>query len=281
MNSTSEAHDRRGVARWGLSFLLMAAAHVASVVVLSRHTAIPPMPAEPPAVLLDLEPWPEPMAESAPEPPVPEPLAAQRELAPPPLEPLPREVQPPPEPAPPRPELPSPELPSPELPSPELPPPESPALPAPTAAPVRPLSPPRPPSPHPPRTPVIPRVAPAEQSAPSPAPRPSAPAPATSREAVAAATSSWQGRLQAHLTRFKRYPAEAQMRRQEGTSMLRFTMTRDGRVLSFGLASSSGHEALDREALSLLDRAQPLPPLPPEVSQATIELVVPLRFQLR
>jgi protein TonB len=87
--------------------------------------------------------------------------------------------------------------------------------------------------------------------------------------------------LQAHLARFKRYPAEAQMRRQEGTPMLRFTMTRDGRVLSFGLASSSGHEALDREALSLLDRAQPLPPLPPEVSQATIELVVPLRFQLR
>ena len=63
--------------------------------------------------------------------------------------------------------------------------------------------------------------------------------------------------------------------------MLRFTMTRDGRVLSFGLANSSGHELLDQEALGLMQRAQPLPPLPPEVPQGTIQLVVPLRFQLR
>jgi protein TonB len=98
---------------------------------------------------------------------------------------------------------------------------------------------------------------------------------------VAAATTSWQIRLQAHLARFKGYPPEAQMRHQEGTSMLRFTMTRDGRVLSFGLANSSGHDLLDQEALSLMERAQPLPPLPPEVSQGTIQLVVPLRFQLR
>ena len=110
---------------------------------------------------------------------------------------------------------------------------------------------------------------------------PVAPAPSVSRETVAAATTSWQSRLQAHLARFKRYPPEAQMRRQEGTPLLRFTMTRDGRVLSFGLANSSGHEALDREALSLMERAQPLPTLPPEVPQSTIQLVVPLRFQLR
>jgi protein TonB len=38
---------------------------------------------------------------------------------------------------------------------------------------------------------------------------------------------------------------------------------------------------LDAEALALVQRAQPLPPLPPEMEQATIELVVPLRFQLR
>ncbi len=91
----------------------------------------------------------------------------------------------------------------------------------------------------------------------------------------------WESTLVAHIERFKRYPAEAQMRHQEGTPMLRFTMTRDGRVLSFGLANSSGHELLDQEAMSLMERAQPLPPLPPEVPQATIQLVVPLRFQLR
>jgi protein TonB len=92
---------------------------------------------------------------------------------------------------------------------------------------------------------------------------------------------NWQGRLQAHLSRFRRYPTEAQMRRQEGTPMARITMTRAGVVLAVRLEQSSGHALLDAEALALVQRAQPLPPLPPEMEQATIELVVPLRFQLR
>jgi protein TonB len=135
----------------------------------------------------------------------------------------------------------------------------------------------QPPRPRPVVTqPVVqpPRPAPPVAAAP-------APAPAVSREAIAAATSSWQSRLQAHLARFKRYPPEAQMRHQEGTPLLRFTMTRGGRVLSFRLERSSGHDVLDREAMGLLERAQPLPALPAEVQRETIELVVPLRFQIR
>ena len=205
-------------------------------------------------------PRPEPVVEPAPELPVPlpEPAAAEPVPEPPPAEPVPPEVMPPPEPEPPRPTPPSLELP---------PPPASPPPP-----------PPRPPRPRPPTVHAIappPRVAP-----PAPVAAAPVPAPAISREAVAASTTSWQGRLQAHLARFKRYPAEARMSQQEGTTLLRFTMTRDGRVLSFGLAASSGHAALDREALSLIERAQPLPSLPPEVPQGTIQLVVPLRFQL-
>ena len=105
-----------------------------------------------------------------------------------------------------------------------------------------------------------------------------APAPAASSPAAAA---NWQSRLLAHLTRFKRYPPAAQMRREQGVALLRFNMTPGGEVLSFRLERCSGHAALDQETLELIRRAQPLPALPPEMRQQPIELVVPLRYELR
>ena len=255
--------DRRTATRWGLSFAVVLAAHAALVLVLLRHGTAPAPTVEPPAVLLDLTPRPEPEPVAEPEPPAPEPPPVAEAEPPPPEPPPVLEPEPPP---------PEPEPPPPPPQTLELPPPPKPAPPPP---------PPRPQPPKP-RPPVVQPVAPVPRPAPPvPAPAPVAPAPSVSRETVAAATTSWQSRLQAHLARFKRYPPEAQMRRHEGTPMLRFSMTRDGRVLSFGLAGSSGHELLDQEALSLIQRAQPLPPLPPEVPQSTIQLVVPLRFQLR
>jgi periplasmic protein TonB len=46
-------------------------------------------------------------------------------------------------------------------------------------------------------------------------------------------------------------------------------------------ASSSGHTLLDQETLELIRPAQPLPALPSEMGQQPIELVVPLRCELR
>jgi protein TonB len=239
-------------ARWGLCFALVLAAHAAAVLVLMRHADMPMPLEEPPAVMLDLTPRPEQAAE--PEPPASEPPPVAETEPPPPEDIQPARPDPAPPPPPPR--------------TLELPPP--------------PKTLPPPPRVTRPRPPVTQPVAPVTRPAlPMLVQAPAPSVPAVSREAVAAATTSWQSRLQAYLARFKRYPAEAQMRHQEGTPLLRFTMTRDGRVLSYGLANSSGHEALDREALDLMQRAQPLPPLPPEVPQATIQLVVPLRFQLR
>ena len=67
----------------------------------------------------------------------------------------------------------------------------------------------------------------------------------------------------------------------DALAMLRFSMTRAGVVMSFRLERSSGHRALDQETLDLIQRAQPLPALPPEVAQEVIELVVRVRFELR
>jgi protein TonB len=110
----------------------------------------------------------------------------------------------------------------------------------------------------------------------TPAPPP-APKPALS----ASDQVAFAARLFAHLNRFKRYPEGAKLRHQEGVVSLRFTMDRNGRVLTFDIAKSSGSAALDAEARELIQRAQPLPPLPAEFGRDSLDLVVPVEFSLR
>lgn len=113
-----------------------------------------------------------------------------------------------------------------------------------------------------------------------PAPETTAPSsrPAPPAASAAASAQTWQGRLLAHLESRKRYPAEARARRLQGVANVRFTMDRQGRVLSAAVERSSGHAALDREALALLQRAQPLPPPPLETLGERITLTVPVEF---
>lgn len=87
--------------------------------------------------------------------------------------------------------------------------------------------------------------------------------------------------LLAWLQKHKEYPRAAQRRRQQGTALLYFEMDRSGNVHRFEIRKSSGHVMLDREVVALLQRAAPLPPPPPEVRGARIELVVPVQFFLR
>jgi len=110
------------------------------------------------------------------------------------------------------------------------------------------------------------------------------PTPAPAPQAAALppnAMRNWEGEVMARLDRFKRYPRRAQLRRQEGVVYLRFTVARNGDVLSYALQRSSGIEALDEETLTLIERAKPLPPPPAEAVRDKIELVVPVRYVLR
>lgn len=96
------------------------------------------------------------------------------------------------------------------------------------------------------------------------------------------AAQTWEGRLLAHLEHFKRYPPLAQRRHQEDVVYLRFTMDRDGKVLASKIQRSQGYMALDEEAGTLLQRAAPLPPPPPEMLRGDrVELVVPVEFFMR
>ncbi len=85
------------------------------------------------------------------------------------------------------------------------------------------------------------------------------------------------GRLQ----RAKRYPDGARERDEQGVATVTFSMDRSGHVLSASLARSSGSTALDEEAVAMVRRAEPLPPVPADIAGATIKLTLPVAFSLR
>ena len=108
------------------------------------------------------------------------------------------------------------------------------------------------------------------------APEVSAKAGAVVEDAVALVT--WRATLAAHVQRFKRYPAEAVGRHMHGTTMVRFTIDRKGAVVSAEIVSRSGIEVLDRESLSLIARAAPLPPPPHRIVGTHFTFTIPVRF---
>jgi len=117
-------------------------------------------------------------------------------------------------------------------------------------------------------------------AAPEHADRAAAPMPgASSRDSDA--LPNWRSQLVSRLERYKRYPSEAQSRGEGGVAQLAFSIDRSGGVHNARIVRSSGSSLLDRETLALVERAQPLPPPPPEVSGMQIAVVVPIRYNAR
>lgn len=92
---------------------------------------------------------------------------------------------------------------------------------------------------------------------------------------------SWRDTVVVKLQRAKRYPASAASRREEGSVTLGVRIDRRGALVSHRIIRGSGNSAFDEEALAIAQRAQPFPPFPGEMTQAYVDLVVPLRFSLR
>lgn len=92
------------------------------------------------------------------------------------------------------------------------------------------------------------------------------------------ARENWQHRLHAHLAQYKQYPSQARRRAQEGSPKIAFTMSKNGQVLDVWLVQSSGAESLDRAAVQLIHRAEPLPALPAEIEEEQLTLTVPINY---
>ncbi|MBR0960663.1 TonB family protein [Bradyrhizobium japonicum] len=83
---------------------------------------------------------------------------------------------------------------------------------------------------------------------------------------ASSAAVKFQQALLRHVSRYQRYPNAARAVHLEGKVVdTQFAMARDGTLLGIWVRTSSGHLLLDKEAIETIRRAQPLPPIPPEL----------------
>jgi len=273
-----EFDERAAMARWSASAAIIVAVHAALIALgVAWYTHAPPPGVALPTIMIDLAP------PSAPSSPSVQPLDL-------PPGPEMREADPPP-PPPPKQETIQEQLTP-------TPPQDNPVVEAPPEQQAQP-SPPKPEpakivpdqlkpvavKPKPVRTevkkPVDAPPAPRTSAAPKAERQASLTSPSTMGATSAAALASYNQLVAAHLQRFKQYPSGARAAGEQGTSRLSFTLGRSGQVLGSRLAGSSGHAALDGETLAMVRRAQPFPPMPPEMKQASMSFSIPVQFSIR
>ncbi|ELT9260606.1 energy transducer TonB family protein [Campylobacter coli] len=94
---------------------------------------------------------------------------------------------------------------------------------------------------------------------------------------------SYQALLMAHLAKFKKYPQEAIMQKQEGVVRIRVSIDESGNVLSKELKKSCPYAVLNDEVLSLFKRASPLPKPPKEMLKNgnKISFVMPIDYNIK
>ncbi|MCA1374513.1 MULTISPECIES: energy transducer TonB [unclassified Bradyrhizobium] len=261
--------DEREGARWGASAAMIVALHLgAALLAMNWLKQVPDEGVNMPAILIDMTPETS-APQSTPLDIAPGPMMQQADASPP--EPVQQQAV--------------------EEMIPPTPPQERPEV---LAPPEQKLE-PSPPQPEPAKVVPVEKPAPAKPKAvrldarkPSdalPAPRTSAP-PRTERQAplasavnagsLASAMATYYQRVRAHLMRFHQYPTSANG--QRGVVKVSFTLGRNGQVLSSRLGGSSGVAALDAQAMAMVRQAQPFPPVPAEISYATIPINVPVIF---
>ncbi|MGJ5179868.1 TonB family protein [Bradyrhizobium oligotrophicum] len=107
----------------------------------------------------------------------------------------------------------------------------------------------------------------------------SAPNPGEDSVGAREGQAAWNHQVEAQIARAAAYPSDGGG--ASGTAVVSVVIDRNGRLLSRRLAGSSGSPALDRAALSIIERAQPFPRFPPAMTQAQVSRSVPLRLRPR
>ena len=90
----------------------------------------------------------------------------------------------------------------------------------------------------------------------------------------------YAGLLKGRLENSMHYPRAARLAGQQGSVVVRFVIDRNGTVLSIVLEKPSGHAILDREAVEMIERAEPFPIMPGDMSGEVLELRVPVAYKI-
>jgi len=91
---------------------------------------------------------------------------------------------------------------------------------------------------------------------------------------------SYYGVIRNILDSNKKYPLLSLQRRQEGTPIVEFTILQNGAITNLSV-SSSGYRLLDREAQKIVLKSSPFPPIPDSIGKKSIDLRIPINFNLQ
>ena len=101
-----------------------------------------------------------------------------------------------------------------------------------------------------------------------------------SQDDINAALGQYSSTLGRAIAKHKSYPKIAQMRGWQGDCLLDLKLDGNGNVLSASVKESSGHEALDNQALEMARKAAPFPAPPEVLRDRSFNLTVPVSFKL-
>lgn len=91
----------------------------------------------------------------------------------------------------------------------------------------------------------------------------------------------WMRAVTDRVRQFFYYPPEALSARIFGVAMVHFVVRRNGQIDRLAIAKSSGNEGLDKAAIDILQKAQPLPPIPDRMHTDRVDGTLPINFGVR
>jgi len=91
----------------------------------------------------------------------------------------------------------------------------------------------------------------------------------------------WMRAVTDRVRQFFYYPPDALSARIFGVTMVHFIVRRNGQIERLDVSKSSGNEGLDKAAIDIMQKAQPLPPIPDRMHTDRVDGTLPINFGVR
>ena len=91
----------------------------------------------------------------------------------------------------------------------------------------------------------------------------------------------WMRAVTERVRQFFYYPGPALTMRTTGVVTMHFAVRRNGQIERLEISKSSGDKGLDRAAIDIMQKAQPLPPIPDRMHVDRVDGELPINFGVR
>jgi protein TonB len=91
----------------------------------------------------------------------------------------------------------------------------------------------------------------------------------------------WMRAVTDRVRQFFYYPPDALSARIFGVAIVHFVVRRNGQIDRLEISKSSGNEGLDKAVIDIMQKAQPLPPIPDRMHTDRVDGTLPINFGVR